>query len=84
MEMFMEQAKVMAKGQITLPLEIRKLLGVSTGDRISFIVNGNTVIMANSAACALTLIQNEMKSEAEKAGILSEDDVVKLLKNKKD
>jgi len=84
MEMFMEQAKVMAKGQITLPLEIRKLLGVSTGDRISFIVNGNTVIMANSAACALTLIQNEMKGEAEKAGILSEDDAVKLLKNKKD
>ena len=82
MEAFIEQAKVMAKGQITLPLEIRKLLGVSTGDRISFIVNGNTVVIANSAICALKLIQDEMKGEAEKAGIFNEDDVIKLLKNK--
>ena len=71
MEMFMEQAKVMAKGQITLPLEIRKLLGVSTGDRISFIVNGNTVIMANSAACALTLIQNALYHSIQALALLS-------------
>lgn len=82
MERFIEQAKVMAKGQITLPLEIRKLLGVSTGDRISFIVNGDTIIMANSAVCALKLIQKDMEGEAEKAGINSEDDVIKLLKDK--
>ena len=83
MERFIEQAKVMAKGQITLPLEIRKLLGVSTGDRISFIVNGDTIIMANSAVCALKLIQKDMEGEAEKVGINGEDDVIKLLKEKK-
>jgi len=80
MERYIEQAKVMSKGQITLPLEIRKLLGVSTGDRISFIVNGNSVVIANSAICALKLIQAEMAGEAEKIGLLSEDDVQKLLK----
>ena len=84
MERFIEQAKVMAKGQITLPLEIRKLLGVSTGDRISFIVNGDTIIMANSAVCALKLIQKDMEGEAEKVGINGEDDVIKLLKEKND
>ena len=69
----------MAKGQITLPLEIRKLLRLSTGDRVSFIVSGSTVTIANSAICALKLLQNEMKGEAEKMNISSEEDVQKLL-----
>lgn len=37
---FVDNAKVMAKGQITIPKDIRKILGVSSGDRISFIVEG--------------------------------------------
>lgn len=41
MNSYIEQAKVMSKGQITLPQEIRKLLGLNVGDRVSFIVNGN-------------------------------------------
>ena len=31
-------ARVMAKGQITIPKNIRAALGVSTGDRVTFIV----------------------------------------------
>ena len=79
METYIEQAKVMSKGQITLPLEIRKLLNLSTGDRVSFIVNGNNVILANSAICALKLLQSEMKGEAEKAGLTSEEEIQKYI-----
>ena len=79
MKAYIEQAKVMPKGQITLPLEIRKLLGINSGDRVSFIVNGETVILANSAICALKLIQQDMKGEAEKAGLYNEEDVQKYL-----
>ena len=79
MENYIEQAKVMSKGQITIPLEIRKLLGIKTGDRVSFIVNGNSVILANSAICALKLLQEEMKGEGPKAGLNNEDDVQKYL-----
>lgn len=79
MSSYIEQAKVMSKGQITLPLEIRKLLGLSVGDRVSFIVNGDQVILANSSICALKLIQKEFKGEAAKAGINNEEDVQKLL-----
>ena len=79
MNNYIEQAKVMSKGQITIPVEIRKMLGVSTGDRVSFIVNGDNIIIANSAVCALKLLQNEMKGEAEKAGLNNEDDVQKYL-----
>ena len=80
MNTYIEQAKVMAKGQITLPSEIRKLLGVKTGDRISFIVNGETIMIENSAICALKLLQSQMNGEAKKAGLLNEDDVQKYLK----
>ena len=79
MDTYIEQAKVMPKGQITIPLEIRKLLGLGIGDRVSFIVNGDQVILANSKICALKLLQIEMKGEAQKNGILNEDDVQKLL-----
>ena len=79
MDTYIEQAKVMPKGQITIPLEIRKLLGLGIGDRVSFIVNGDQVILANSTICALKLLQIEMKGEAQKNGILNEDYVQKLL-----
>ena len=32
-----DNAKVMAKGQITLPKEVRLQLGVDTGDKVVFI-----------------------------------------------
>lgn len=40
---FVDNAKVMSKGQITIPKDVRKVLGVASGDRITFIVEGNTV-----------------------------------------
>lgn len=33
------QAKITSKGQITLPLEVRRLLGVQPGDRVLFETN---------------------------------------------
>ena len=44
---FVDNAKVMAKGQITIPKDVRDVLGVSNGDRVTFIVEGNTVRMVN-------------------------------------
>jgi len=36
-----KQAKITSKGQITVPLEVRRLLGVRTGDRLLFESDGN-------------------------------------------
>ena len=62
----------MAKGQVTIPKDVRKTLGISNGDRISFIVEGNTVRIVNSAVYAMQVLQQEMKGEARKAGLVND------------
>jgi AbrB family looped-hinge helix DNA binding protein len=70
-----DNAKVMAKGQITLPKDIRDALGVQTGDRVTLIRKGDQVIMMNAAIYAMKMLQTAMEGEAEKAGIKSDEDV---------
>ncbi len=74
-----DNAKVMAKGQITLPKDIREALGVQTGDRVTLIRKDNQVIMMNSAVYAMRMLQTAMGGEAEKTGLASDDDVVEML-----
>lgn len=49
----MELAKVTSKGQITIPLSIRKLLSIKDGDKVLFVQEGNKVIMTNASMNAL-------------------------------
>ncbi|MBE5915804.1 MAG: AbrB/MazE/SpoVT family DNA-binding domain-containing protein [Pseudobutyrivibrio ruminis] len=72
---FVNDAKVMSKGQVTIPKNVRAALGIETGDRVTFIVEGNEVKVVNSAVYALKRFQEQMKGEASKAGLLSEEDV---------
>ena len=72
---FVNDARVMTKGQITIPKNVREALGVESGDRVTFIVDGNNVRLVNSAVYAIMRLQQQMKGEADKAGLLSEEDV---------
>ncbi len=81
---FVDSAKVMAKGQVTIPKDIRKVLGVENGDRVTFVVEGSAVRLVNSAAYAMQVFQEEMKGEAERAGLRSDDDVLALVKELRD
>ena len=74
-----DNAKVMAKGQITLPKDIREALGVQTGDRVTLIRRDDQVIMMNSAVYAMKMLQTAMQGEAEKVGLRSDDDVVNMI-----
>ena len=76
---FVDNAKVMAKGQITLPKDIRTMLRVGTGDRVALICEGDRVVMMNAAVYAMRMLQKEMEGEAEKAGLYTDDDVVDLI-----
>lgn len=83
-DVFVDNAKVMAKGQVTIPKDVREVLGVTSGDRISFIVEKNTVRIVNSAVYAMQVLQQEMEKDAEQAGLHSEDDVMALVKELRD
>ena len=76
---FVDNAKVMAKGQVTIPKDVRDVLGVSNGDRVTFIVEGNTVRIVNSAVYAMQALQNELKGEAERTGLSCDDAVMELV-----
>ena len=77
---FIDNAKVMAKGQITIPKDIRKILGISSGDRVTFVVENGSVRLINSAVYAMQMLQAQMTGEAEGAGLTSDDAVMDLVK----
>ncbi len=77
--LLVDNAKVMTKGQITLPKDIREALGVTTGDRVTLIRQNNQVIMMNAAVYAMKVLQASMVGEAEKAGLQSDDDVSRMV-----
>ena len=81
---FIDNAKVMAKGQITLPKDIRHILKVSSGDRVTFIVEDNEVRIVNSAIYAMQMLQKEMIGQAQEAGLNTDEDVVALVKELRD
>ena len=77
---FIDSAKVMAKGQVTIPADVRKALGVAEGDHVSFVVDGNNVRLVNAAVFAMQLLQGELKGEAERTNLDSDDEIDKLVK----
>ena len=81
MQIFVDSAKVMAKGQVTIPKDVREVLGGSNGDKVTFIVEGETVRVVNAAVYAMQMLQLRMLGEAEKAGITSEEDVLALVRS---
>ena len=76
----MELAKITSKGQITIPKEIRKKLGVKDGDKVLFVEEEGRIIMMNSSMQALRDIQAAFKGAAEEAGLRDEQEVVELIK----
>ena len=68
-------ARAMAKGQVTIPKNIRNILGINTGDRVTFVVEDGTVRVVNSAIYALQRFQAQMKGEGKAAGLMNDDDV---------
>ncbi len=76
----MEIAKVTSKGQITIPIDIRKRFGFQEGNKVLFVEEGNRVYLMNSTMSALKEAQKAFKGAAEEAGLYSEEDVIRMMK----
>lgn len=76
----MELAKITTRGQITLPLEIRKRLKVGEGDKVVFYEDNGRIIVENAAKLAFAQVREDFKGEAERLGLKDEQDVVNMVK----
>ena len=68
-------ARVMSKGQVTIPKSVRMSLGIAPGDRVTCITENGSVRIVNSIIYAVQRIQEQMKGRAEEAGFLSDEDI---------
>ena len=77
---FMNLAKISSNGQITVPAEIRQLLGLKAGDKILFLQKPNGEITINNASAkAIINAQKAFYGVADEAGISNENDVQDLV-----
>lgn len=76
----MNLAKISANGQITIPVEIRRLLGLKSGDKILFFQKPNgEVVINNASAQAIYKVQKAFEGVAEEIGVYTDDDVQALV-----
>ncbi len=76
----MNLAKISSNGQITVPVEIRRQLGLKSGDKILFFQNKNgEIVLSNASAQAIRKAQAAFAGAAEEMGVSSEDDVQAII-----
>ena len=75
----MEVAKITSRGQVTIPIDIRKKLGVKEGDKVIFMEDDNRIFVVNAAKVAFANMRAAFTGEAERLGITNEQDVVMLV-----
>ena len=76
----MNLAKISANGQITVPVEIRRRLGLKPGDKILFLQNQDgEIVLSNASAAAVRKAQLAFSGAAEVMGVSGEDDIQALV-----
>ncbi|MCL2633171.1 MAG: AbrB/MazE/SpoVT family DNA-binding domain-containing protein [Oscillospiraceae bacterium] len=75
----MEVAKITSRGQITIPIDIRKKLGVREGDKVVFIEDAGRIVVANATKIAFAQLREAFSGEAERLDLKDEQDVVALV-----
>ena len=72
----MNLAKLSSAGQITVPLDIRRILGLKAGDKILFIQNeSGEVVINNASVYAIRKAQKAFEGVAEELGNPSEEEI---------
>lgn len=73
----MNLAKISANGQITVPVEIRRLLGLKSGDKILFYQKQDGEVVVSNAS--VQAIRRAQAAFADAMGVSNEDDVQTLV-----
>lgn len=76
----MNLAKISSNGQITVPVEIRRALGLKSGDKILFFEKSDgEIVITNASTNAIRKAQRAFEGAADSMGVRNEDDVQKLV-----
>lgn len=76
----MNLAKISSNGQITVPVEIRRALGLKSGDKILFFEKPDgEVVITNASTNAIRKAQRAFEGAADSMGVKNEDDVQALI-----
>ena len=81
----MEIAKLSSKGQITLPVSVRRKLKLKSGDQIVIQEENGRFYFDNAALVAFTRVERAFDGAAEEAGFATEEalaDYVAEMRNK--
>ncbi len=76
----MELAKITSKGQITLPISIRRALKLKDGDKVAFVEIDGQYVLVNPTMLAIQQARDAFSGFAEANGIETEEDVVAMIK----
>ncbi|MDR2201718.1 MAG: AbrB/MazE/SpoVT family DNA-binding domain-containing protein [Clostridiales bacterium] len=77
-DMLVGGAKVMQKGQITIPKDFRDSLGIKTGDKLILIYDGEKIVLIKASDYAAKVLQGDA-SDADGSKMYSDEDVADIL-----
>ena len=76
----MEIATISSKGQITIPISIRKRLKLQSGDKIVIQEENGRFYFDNAALVAFSRVADAFEGAAEEAGFHNEDELQDYMK----
>lgn len=76
----MELAKITSKGQITIPVNIRRALKLKDGDKVAFVEQNGQYILTNPTMLAIQQLQDDFDGFAKENGLETMEDVVEMVK----
>ena len=76
----LDVARLSVKGQVTIPVGVRRKLNLKSGDKVVFMEKSGEIVLKSANRIAFEEFQREMSGEAEKADLVSEQDIVGIVK----
>ena len=73
----MDIARISSKGQMTVPVSVRKALNLKSGDKVIILEENGRYYIENAAMLAFNRVEDAFSGEAEKAGFKTEEELQK-------
>lgn len=76
----MNLAKISSNGQITVPVDIRRQLGLKAGDKVMFLQKPNgEIVISNASTEAIFKAQKAFAGVAKSIDVYNEDDIQNIV-----